>query len=76
MTTNDNGWKEWSKYVLAELKSLNNKYENINKILTNHLMHTQERLTVLETSLRNWKYFVGLMVTILGLIIAISGLIR
>ena len=26
----DNGWKEWSKHVLAELKRLNTCYEQMN----------------------------------------------
>jgi len=71
-----NSWTEWSKYVLAELKSLNERYEKIELLLTNHTMHTQERLTILETNLKSWKYFVGIMVTILGLIIAIVGGIK
>jgi mRNA-degrading endonuclease RelE of RelBE toxin-antitoxin system len=31
MSDNPNGWNEWSKHVLAELKRLNRGYENLRK---------------------------------------------
>ena len=29
MTENNNGWKEWSKFVLKELERLNDNYEKL-----------------------------------------------
>ena len=35
MMTENNGWKEWSKYVLKELERLNENYEKLTDKFTN-----------------------------------------
>lgn len=62
---NNKSWMVWSKHVLAELERLNNCYETIDDKLDNHLQHTEQRLTSLETSLNNQKWAFGIIISVL-----------
>lgn len=65
-----NDWTRWSKYVLKELERLNDNYDALNQLLMNHVNHTNKRLAIVETSLQNTKYFVGIVLTIITAILA------
>ena len=45
----------------------------IKKLITNHVSHTNDRLTTLETSMKNFKYAVAIGMTIVTTIAAILG---
>ena len=67
---NDNGWPEYAKHVLAELKRHNVWLGNIDEKLDNHVTHIEHRLTSMETTQKNDRrynrWIMGLMFTLLG----------
>ena len=78
--TDTNGWPEYAKHVLAELKRHNEWIADVDKNLNNHILHVQEqirdicikneqRLTKIETFQKWIKWMLGLMFTLLGSII-------
>ena len=69
---NDNGWPEYAKYVLKELERLNDKCEDIDIKLDNHLQHTEGRLTGIETTLKNSRWILGFLITV---VLSIFGMI-
>jgi len=76
MPSDDDGWNEWCKHVLAELERLNTCYESLDKKFDNHLQHTESRLTSIETTLKNQKWAFGIIFTALvSIIITIVCLI-
>ena len=65
-------WAGWGKHVLAELERLNNNYERTNKLVTNHVQHTEHRLTKLESFQKNLKWILGFMITLLASIFTLA----
>ena len=67
----ENGWSEWSRHVLAELKRLNNCYEMLDKKLT------EVRLEVMGLKIKAGIWgMVGASVPVaIGVAAAIIGLI-
>lgn len=57
MVNMPNGWNEWSKYVLQELKSLRKSTESI-----------KEDLTIIKVQLATQRVKIGLMASIFGLL--------
>jgi len=70
----DNGWGEYGKLVLKELESHNNRLDEIDNKLGNHITTIEHRLTKIETNSRNMKWILGLifvvMVGIFGTVLA------
>lgn len=61
-----NGWNEWSKYVLEELKRLNNCYEKLDEKMDKF----NTRLTMAQLKIAGLGATVSFIVTIIVLIIA------
>lgn len=64
----DNGWNEWSKYVLSELKRLNDNYEELGKDI--------RRLEVSLASFRGrtvgWCAGVAFLISIIGILVRLG----
>ena len=57
----ENGWGQYSKLVLAELKNHNKRLVSIDTKLDNHITHIEHRLTKIETTLKNLKWILGIL---------------
>jgi len=68
----DDTWTEWSKHVLAELERLNVWCSNIDKQLGNHVTHIEHRLTEMETTMKNTKWILGIL---FSMVIGIFGML-
>lgn len=62
---NNHSWLVWSKHVLAELKSHNNRLDEIDLKLDNHVTNIEHRLTKIETNYKNMKWILGLIFVVL-----------
>ncbi len=60
------GWNEWSKYVLKELKRLNDCYEKLDEKIDK----INNRLTLAQVKIAGIGATVSLVVTIIVLIVA------
>ena len=60
------GWNEWSKYVLKELKRLNDCYEKLDEKIDK----INSRLTLAQIKVAGLGATVSLIVTVIVLIIA------
>ncbi len=60
------GWNEWSKYVLKELKRLNDCYEKLDEKIDK----INNRLTLAQIKIAGLGAMVSLVVTIVVLIVA------
>lgn len=78
--TDTNGWPEYAKHVLAELKRHNKWIAEVDSKLDNHILHIQEqikdilissekRLTRIETFQKWEKWIFGVLFILLGSII-------
>jgi len=56
----NNGWNEWSKFVLKELESLNSKYETLNGKIDN----LREDVIILKVKAGFFGVMGGLVITI------------
>ena len=53
----NDGWKEWSKHVLLELKRLNNKLENVDI----HVQNTALEIAMLKVKSGVWGLIGGII---------------
>ncbi len=65
-----NGWNEWSKYVLKELKRLNDCYEKLDEKIDK----INSRLTLAQAKIAGLGAMISLVVTII--VLAIASFIR
>ena len=57
----DNGWPEYAKHVLNELKRHDRWLGNLDKQISNHMTDLEHRITTIETNLKNMKWILGIM---------------
>lgn len=57
-----NGWKEWSKYVLKELERLNSSYED----LRNRYEKLNSSLVMLQTKASIWGAVAGFSFSVIA----------
>lgn len=62
----DDGWKEWSRYVLEELKRLNSKMERMEK----EVHEIKVEVNTLKTKSALWGSMAGVVVTLLGFLLS------
>jgi len=64
----DDGWPEYAKLVLAELRRHDEWLGSLDKQINNHVNHIEHRLTEIETTIKNLKWIVGIiLVAVLGI---------
>lgn len=61
----NNGWSEWSRHVLAELKNHSKRLDDLDNKMDNHITHIEHRLTKMESNSKNVKWILGLIFTLL-----------
>lgn len=61
----ENGWNEWSKFVLKELERLNHCYENLNKTAG----RIQTEIAMLKVKSGIWGAIGGAIPVMIGLVI-------
>lgn len=59
MSGENNGWSEWSKHVLAELKRLNNNYDELSKEVNIFELNMVRDITALKIKCGLWGGLAG-----------------
>jgi len=59
-----NGWPEYAKHVLAELKRHDKWLGSIDVRVDNHINHIEHRLTEIESHLKTRKWIEGILFTL------------
>lgn len=72
MSNDENGWREWSNYVLKELERQNDNLEKLteyvnhrNEIMDEKIIDTDKRLEKLELTLSATRWVAGIVIGIL-----------
>ena len=65
---NTNGWPTYAKLVLNELKRHSESLLSLDLQMSNHITEIEHRLTKMETTIKNLKWIVGiLLVGVIGI---------
>lgn len=61
---NDDGLIQSLRHVLEELKRHDTWLSSLDNKMDNHIVHIEHRLTAIETTLKNMKYILGLVISL------------
>jgi len=65
----DNGWKEWSKHVLAELERLNDNYSKLDSVFNSEFRKISVEIAMLKVKSGIWGLIGGTIPILITLIL-------
>ena len=65
----DNGWQEWSKHVLAELKRLSDSYDKLDSKFDEQFNKLSVEIAKLKVKAGVWGMLGGALPVVIGLLI-------